>query len=636
MPRYPYRDLGTELGRDFRNNLNANFDDIEADLRDIQNDLDSKESRITQIENDSIERDNDLDARIDNLVLSAGDSSPEVADARYDSRTNTTYTTLKDRLDSHSNEIGILSNVVISLEKFPIIAPEADDTGRFQRALDSLNTGGELIVPKGNYNVKRVNINYDNITITIHPSAFLKFVATAGTEAMFKAEGRNNILIRGGRFDGNDVDMYGKGLIYFKNCTNSVVERCYITNVYRKDTPPVSGSCAILFEGTKHCYAIRNKIIDSGYGIVVGTLSTDGSPTADYNVIEGNYIEDTRMDSIFVTASLSSVSTTNKNTGNKILNNTVKTCYDCGIESGINNNACIISGNHVYGSSGPNIMIRNNEYTIVEGNYSYGSTGDSLGYGGGINVNSQVPGTNRNIVISNNVCEGNTGDGILVQQTTRNVTISGNACRNNGGRGIVLNVGAFACSVTGNTVTNNGLNGIYVLADGQTGNGRNTISGNVVANNGSSGIYIDSQYNTITENNCYDDQGTKTQTYGIYLSGGSQCNFNLVDSNNVYGNLNGGIWVGSTTGVGNVISENNHTDSRNHYRENSGYAYISVGTTRTTVNHGLIAAPKTIELTPTRNLGSVWIEYINATSFDIVCSTAPTGSSAEVRWRARV
>lgn len=117
MARYPYRDLGITLDRDFRNNLNANFDDIEADLRDIQSNLDAKESRLAQIENDSIERDNDLDARIDNLILSAGDSSPEVVDARYDSRTNTTYTTLKDRLDSHSNEIGILSDKIVILSE---------------------------------------------------------------------------------------------------------------------------------------------------------------------------------------------------------------------------------------------------------------------------------------------------------------------------------------------------------------------------------------------------------------------------------------------------------------------------------------------------------------------------------------
>jgi Pectate lyase superfamily protein len=153
MPRYPYRDLGTGLGRDFRNNLNANFDDIEADLRDIQNDLDSKESRITQIENDSIERDNDLDARIDNLVLSAGDSSPEVADARYDSRTNTTYTTLKDRLDSHSNEIGNLLKSKFTVANVVEYGAKGDgvtdDRQAFLNALNYLRTkgGGILFIP---------------------------------------------------------------------------------------------------------------------------------------------------------------------------------------------------------------------------------------------------------------------------------------------------------------------------------------------------------------------------------------------------------------------------------------------------------------------------------------------------------
>ncbi|MGG3958428.1 hypothetical protein ABEV20_04070 [Bhargavaea massiliensis] len=116
MPKYPYRDLGVNFDRNFRNALNANFDDIEADLRDLQDDLDAKDSaaqaRMTQIENDSIERDNGLDARIDNIVANAGNSNTEIVDARYDSRTNTTYTTLKDRLDSHSNEIGIVSTEI--------------------------------------------------------------------------------------------------------------------------------------------------------------------------------------------------------------------------------------------------------------------------------------------------------------------------------------------------------------------------------------------------------------------------------------------------------------------------------------------------------------------------------------------
>ena len=114
MPKYPYRDLGVNFDRNFRNALNTNFDDIEADIKEVQNNLNEKDSaahaRMTQIENDSIERDNDLDARIDNIVANAGSSNTEIVDARYDSINNATYPTLKDRLDDTSNKIGILLN----------------------------------------------------------------------------------------------------------------------------------------------------------------------------------------------------------------------------------------------------------------------------------------------------------------------------------------------------------------------------------------------------------------------------------------------------------------------------------------------------------------------------------------------
>ena len=186
MPRYPYRDLGTRLGRDFRNNLNANFDDIEADLRDIQSDLDAKESRITQIENDSIERDNDLDARIDNIVANAGSSNTEIVDARYDSVNNVTYPTLKDRLDSHSNEIGILqrktkwinvkedfgaigdglshplseryTTLAEAQQKYPHATSLSDeiDWCAIQGAINSISSDGIIFIPKGTYKLSAI------------------------------------------------------------------------------------------------------------------------------------------------------------------------------------------------------------------------------------------------------------------------------------------------------------------------------------------------------------------------------------------------------------------------------------------------------------------------------------------------
>jgi hypothetical protein len=254
MPKYPYRDLGTSLGRDFRNDLNANFDDIEADLRDIQSDLDAKESRITQIENDSIERDNDLDARIDNLVLSAGDSSPEVADARYDSRTNTTYTTLKDRLDSHSNEIGILNKKgegFVNVKEYgakgdynKATGIGSDDTTALNQVLSD-KRGNEIYFPKGTYLISSSLIVYNDTTIRLHPQAEIYLKANSANAAYANSyngthllknhptEGIQNIKVIGGIWNGNGANQPHDSMrgLRFEGVTNLSIENVKISEV---------------------------------------------------------------------------------------------------------------------------------------------------------------------------------------------------------------------------------------------------------------------------------------------------------------------------------------------------------------------------------------------------------------------
>jgi Pectate lyase superfamily protein len=142
MPKYPYRKLGVGFDRNFRNDLNANFDDIEADIKD-------------------------LDTRIDNIVAQTGSDNTEIVDARYDSVNNVTHPTLKDRLDTHANEIGILNNFMgVSVENFPRIDPETDDAPRINRAIDAAyadyvktswgnHEGGfTVFIPKGKYTIK--------------------------------------------------------------------------------------------------------------------------------------------------------------------------------------------------------------------------------------------------------------------------------------------------------------------------------------------------------------------------------------------------------------------------------------------------------------------------------------------------
>jgi hypothetical protein len=90
-----------------------------------------------------------------------------------------------------------------------------------------------------------------------------------------------------------------------------------------------------------------------------------------------------------------------------------------------------------------------------------------------------------------------------------------------------------------------------------------------------------------------------------------------------------GIPLGeNVTVVGNVFSDAG-------LAKNAGAATITAGQTSTTVNHGLLKAPSKVLVTPTANLGAVWVENITSTSFTIRCSTAPAAVTT-VYWYAEV
>jgi parallel beta-helix repeat protein len=225
MPKYPYRDLGTGFDRDFRNDLNANFDDIEQDFRDV-------DARMTQIEND-------LDARIDNIVADAGSSNTEIVDARYDSINNVTYPTLKDRLDDTSDKIGNLNKKtdgIVNVKEFGAIGDGVtDDTLAIQAAIDFIkNTygskGGTVIFPHGTYKFSEVLISSKHVRLT--GNGTLK--GTIKVKGVENADpNTNNIpdmftVIEGLRFVhdwGNNTNA-----IVFQNMRGATVSNCYFEN----------------------------------------------------------------------------------------------------------------------------------------------------------------------------------------------------------------------------------------------------------------------------------------------------------------------------------------------------------------------------------------------------------------------
>lgn len=88
-------------------------------------------------------------------------------------------TTINSQLEDNTNKIGILSDLQVSVETYPIIAPEVDDTGRINRAIQAvLDAGGgklefannKIYNVSGSLNIKkagdaRIFINGNGATI---------------------------------------------------------------------------------------------------------------------------------------------------------------------------------------------------------------------------------------------------------------------------------------------------------------------------------------------------------------------------------------------------------------------------------------------------------------------------------------
>lgn len=112
-----YKFLGMKLDREFRNNLNSNFEDVSSDVSNLQ-------------------------GQVNQLVVS-GDSSVEAAQARIDKFGNS-HTTLKVRVDLLEQRINVRSFGAVQ-------DGVTDDSPAIQAALDSLNgSKGVIYIPYTN------------------------------------------------------------------------------------------------------------------------------------------------------------------------------------------------------------------------------------------------------------------------------------------------------------------------------------------------------------------------------------------------------------------------------------------------------------------------------------------------------
>jgi len=181
------------------------------------------------------------------------------------------------------------------------------------------------------------------------------------------------------------------------------------------------------------------------------------------------------------------------------------------------------NGNTSVGNTLQGITFNTVTYSTIMGNNA--STNDD----DGIELTSST-----HINVSSNTVNGITGawaDGIKVNSTCNNINVNNNNVSECGYYGILIASDFFTCN--GNVCMNNGHN--------------NTAAGIKIDDNCTNG--------TVIGNTCHDDQGTKTQNYGVQISGTATDRI-MVTNNMLFENSTGGL---NGTGGANGLTQDNIT-----------------------------------------------------------------------------
>lgn len=437
----------------------------------------------------------------------------------------------------------------ISTDSVTELAPIAGETNfevRLQAAIDAMyaNGGGTVRIKAGSYYSSRSTKLKSNVRVCGEGMFVTKLFAstswTSGAVLSALDPTPEDPLIN---CQVSDLEISGENMptspyqIGRKGIEGNNMTRVTFQNLYIHDTPAsglgIDNLDRVLID---HCY-IKNAgtphppATDQGSnGIGIGT----GGMTHE-SVIVTNCITEGTDNSGILLEDLESVVDDQKM---YIFANNISINDFTGISiSGCDN--AIVIGNSIYNPTNNGIRCIDfaSHYVdnaIIKGNSVHGA--DSYG----ILIESNA----TNWIVEGNTVKGGTVEGILVRG--RKGVIKNNNVRENGKHGIFLGGGPGGPAITdiiieGNIVANNST--VTANSDGIRLDGGNVS-------------FTDIQ---ITNNRCFDDQETKTQRYGIILSGGTGHSNIKVKDNNVRNNKTGGYLKSNFTmaSVPNLIVRDN-------------------------------------------------------------------------------
>ena len=209
------------------------------------------------------------------------------------------------------------------------------------------------------------------------------------------------------------------------------------------------------------------------------------------------------------------------------------------------------------------------------------------------------------------------------------------------GHGLFLGQGTgkiSAVSISNSTFFNNQNAGIFVQGATKVNISNCIVSvNNMHSANGASGItfYSGSSDFSVIGGMCgYDNiSSLNYQSYGIYVD--YSCTKYSIIGVDVTNNTSGGIQNFSPT-TGHVYGNTGYLTN------NSGQAFVPVGSSTVTVTHGLASTPNAgdISATPGNDLSvggaaRFWVQNITSTTFQIAVNTTVTTNSLPFSWQAR-
>ncbi len=235
-------------------------------------------------------------------------------------------------------------------------------------------------------------------------------------------------------------------------------------------------------------------------------------------------------------------------------------------------------------------------------------------YRDGITITQGAIGTR----VRENSVTGNAGDGICIKSSAgSNVLLAGNQVHMNAGHGIVSQLdGVFSAhSFRSNECSQNRLDGIRL-------GGAHTsalVLGNRAWNNGhgtptptASGIALTGEFaeTLVGGNHCYDDQGVKTQAYGIAILSGSYTATRIA-TNDVAGNAVSSVHVDRAR-----LKSIDWADNTGSLTRSTGRSKIRVNKQFIRVEHNLMAKPTNVTLDDD-DQADAWVSRIDSTGFRI-------------------